>query len=271
MNFEAVLGNISLLNFTVASLIGLKAVKEGSDGQQTLTKISLLLFVVATLACIIALFLSLLHGSAMLDLKSLIIAACMSFFALLAHFLLRMYSITAFAAPISTLLMLLYFFQSSALSQEESSSYVDTILTFHIVGAAMGQILALSASIVAVLFLWQQRVLKKKLLHQLSSRVPALDILERVLAACLWVGFLFLTMALLSGAVYFQFFMQEMGVSYAEKIGWAVTVWLWYLVVLLARNILKVPMKRVAQMSLLGFLLLAVTFFGMSSFAWGLS
>lgn len=134
-------------------------------------------------------------------------------------------------------------------------------LASHIIGATIGQMLALVASIVAVIYLWQRQVLKKKQFSHLSSQVPALDWLENILITCLWTGFLFISMALLSGAYYFWYY----GVNSPNaihKIIWASIVWLWYFVTLLMKRVFAQPSRRIAQMSLVGFMLLGVAVFG---------
>jgi ABC-type uncharacterized transport system permease subunit len=134
-------------------------------------------------------------------------------------------------------------------------------LACHIIGATLGQFLALVACVVGILYLWQRAILKKKNFSQLSSRIPALDRLETLLVSCLWVGFVFLTLAMLSG--FFYFFRQgEYSTLAIEKVVWASCVWLWYLATLVMKKIFVQPSKRIAQMSLIGFMLLGAAVFG---------
>ena len=79
----------------------------------------------------------------------------------------------------------------------------------------------------------------------------------------LWCGFLFITLGLLSGALYAQLNPTTLGLNVPAKVIWAVLVWVWYLATLLARNVFNRPSKRIAQMSLGGFMLLLFTYFGM--------
>lgn len=133
---------------------------------------------------------------------------------------------------------------------------------FHIVGATVGQLLALVACIVALVYLWQRNVLKKKTFNQLSRRVPALDWLEKILMGCLWTGFVFLTMALVSGIYYF-FNQAEYTAASIEKFVWASLVWLWYLATIVMRKVYSQPSRRIAHMSLVGFMLLGAAVFGL--------
>jgi ABC-type uncharacterized transport system permease subunit len=101
------------------------------------------------------------------------------------------------------------------------------------------------------------------MLDQLPDNIPAIDKLGGLLGKSLWSGFVFLTLGLLSGALYTQLngAMQQLHLEF--KVIWAICVWIWYLATLLAKNIFNRPSKRIAQMSLAGFLLLAISYFGM--------
>ena len=266
LNFDVITGHLGLLNFAVASILSLQALKVETRGSGAGSKLSLLLFSIATFSVFASICWQLIDGRFdLFESRAMVLALGVSALALGAHFFLRMTSINAFVSPVATLLMLAHFFQSPFRSGEEFPELSSVFLSFHIAGALMGQVVAVCAAIVSVLFLWQQRVLKRKLLNQLTARVPALDLLEKVLITCMWAGFLFLTAALLSGAFYVQWHGAPKG-AYYEKVVWAITVWIWYLSALLARNVVRVPVKRVAQMGLFGFLLLATTFFGMTFF-----
>ncbi len=135
-------------------------------------------------------------------------------------------------------------------------------LAVHIIGASLGQVLALAACVVALLYLWQRYRLKHKNFNVLSSRIPALDQLEKILLSCLWLGFIFISLALASGVYYF-FRQGEYSSPAVEKFIWASTVWLWYLATLLMKSVYAQPSRRIAQMSLVGFVLLGAAVFGL--------
>lgn len=134
----------------------------------------------------------------------------------------------------------------------------------HLVGALIGQFLALFSSLVAVIFLWQQKNLKEKHFEEVSQKIPSLELLSRALFCCLWVGFFFLTLACVTGMIFLDFSPMVSDRTQGLKILWAISVWFWYLITLVLRFIMNWPTKRIAQMSLIGFLLLAASFFGFS-------
>ena len=90
--------------------------------------------------------------------------------------------------------------------------------------------------------------------------------LGKALTVSLWGGFALLTFGLLSGAWFTQLYTPSPELRLGWKIAWAVLVWIWYLATLLAKNVFNRPSKRIAQMSLAGFMLLAMTYFGMGVF-----
>ena len=266
MSFETLASHLALLNFFVGASISLPTLRLNGHSNRTFNKFSWLLFILGTIFITMTLMRKLYLGTtAYYQMPTLILACVISILSLLGCYALKMKNINAVTAPFTTILLMIYFLMPNWQSHGNQEIYEGFFLAFHVAGAVMGQIVAVCASLVAILFLWQQRLLKKKMLNLLTSRVPPQDILENLLVVCLWSGFLFLTSALLSGALYLW---NLNGIillpEYKQKIVWAVTVWIWYLAALFFRNALKIPMKRVAQMSLMGFMLLAVTFFGLA-------
>jgi ABC-type uncharacterized transport system permease subunit len=126
--------------------------------------------------------------------------------------------------------------------------------------AILGQALAIAAFSISLMYLWQHRNLKKKIISQISDKVPALDKLSRLLNYTLWLGLFFLTTALISGAYYS--FLTKVAIGLEIKVLWAICVWAWYMAILVLKNVMKKPTKFVAKLSLIGFFILAVSLFG---------
>lgn len=182
---------------------------------------------------------------------------------LLSFVRLKIHPIGAFTAPLATLILLFHLFATPIPSVSSGGS---GLIYAHIVTAILGQTFAIGACGVSVLFLWQRNALKKRQLDLLPAEVPAMDRLDKLLMIFVWSGFAFLTFSLVSGAVYVNVFQFPIASSLQAKIVWAIAVWIWYLAILLARNVMNQSGRRVAQMSLGGFLLLAVSYFGMAFF-----
>ncbi len=172
-----------------------------------------------------------------------------------------------FAIPVFVFFLTLYL-SVPYLTQASTSPFEKLILSLHISCATMGQLLAFLSSGIAISFLWQNKRLKQKRLHQ-YRRLPSLEQLGDLLGASLWTGFGFLTLALGSGGFLIWFFPLLAPHLPLSKILWASLVWGWYLVILLARRRWYIQTLLVARLSLVGFCLLVVVFFGLSFLFWG--
>jgi len=227
------------------------------------------LLVLATAAVSVALAGVVQHAS-LGEMSGLLLTSAIGWLAIGGHLQFNMKQIGAFVAPLSTLILLIKFFAApDAAEPVTSTGELSPAMMTHIALAVLGQAFAIIACAVSVLYLWQQNLLKKKLFTQLPSDTPAIDRLDRFLARALWSGFVFITLGLVSGALYVQSTSASGGIPLTAKVLWAVGVWGWYLAILLARNVFNRPSKRIAQMSLAGFVLLAMTYFGMGFFGAG--
>jgi len=255
--------NIGLLGFAIASVLYLLGVQK-SDRWRWATPSAFTLFCGATVSVTICLAL-IVKESGLLDISGILLTSAVGWLAIAGHVGFNLRLIGAFVAPLATLLLLVQFFLVPMRLLSDMSTPDAILVKTHIAMAIFGQAFAIIACGISILFLWQQNLLKKKLLDQLPQNLPAIDRLEGLLTGSLWAGFVFITLGLLSGALFAQVHAvarQNLDV----KIIWAILVWAWYLATLLARNVFGRPSKRIAQMALGGFLLLAVTYFGMGIF-----
>jgi ABC-type uncharacterized transport system permease subunit len=193
------------------------------------------------------------------------LAATLGLLSLMAFLRFKVRPIGAFTAPLATLTLLFQFF-AAPIPAPSGSAGGSILIYAHIVTAILGQTFAIGACAVSVLYLWQRNALKKRQLDQIPAQVPAMDKLDKLLIRFVWVGFSFITLSLISGAVFVQSNSFPGIASLQAKIIWAVAVWIWYLAILISKNVLNHPGRRVAQMSLVGFFLLATSYFGMAFF-----
>ena len=260
MSLAHLTSNIGLLGFALASVLYLLGVQK-SDTWRWATPSAFTLFCGATLSVTLCLLL-IVRESGLLDISGILLTCAVGWLAVVGHLRFGLKLMGAFVAPLATLLLLVQFFLVPMRVLGDMSTPDAILVKAHIAMAIIGQAFAIIACGISVLFLWQQNLLKKKLLDQLPQNIPAIDRLEWLLTGSLWAGFVFITLGLLSGAL----FTQIHGVARQNldfKIIWAILVWAWYLATLLARNVFGRPSKRIAQMALGGFLLLAMTYFGM--------
>lgn len=197
------------------------------------------------------------------------LASTLGLLSLLVFLRFKVRPIGAFTAPLATLILFTQFFAAPLVSPGASPTGAqasDALVTFHVITAIFGQTFAIGACAVSVLYLWQRNALKKRQLNQIPTQVPAMDRLESILVRFVWAGFILITLSLISGAIVVQYYALSDLPSLQAKIVWATAVWAWYLAILISRNILNHPGRRIAQMSLGGFFLLAFSYFGMAFF-----
>ena len=271
MNWSHVASTFSLINFAVAAVLGISALRD-TRKFAAFGNLGAFLFVLACLSVIAAT-----AGQAgglgwsSSQVQQLAIVAAISGATLPCFY---WFGIKPMLFPASFVAALILGVQQFDVFGDASghlavSGSKHAFLVFHIVGALMGQVFALGASLAAILYLWQQRALKQKLLGELTARMPSLEALAKVLMACLWSGFLFLSAALVSGAVYLDFSPTTSQMQQTAKLVWSIGVWAWYSLTLSARYVLRWPTRRIAQMGLGGLVLLALASFGFSFFSAG--
>ncbi len=266
MNYSHSLIVISLLAYALASGFYVHAFPK-PDQRQKYVMAGFLSFLAATVTMTAVIITSRSYGQ-YTQLSGLVLIATISWLSVIGFFKVKLKMLGTFVAPFATFIILLQFFTAPRHGHvliPGTSGWGYT----HIIFSLLGEAFAICACAVSVMYLLQQQALKKKQLARINSATPPIDKLERTLIASLWVGFTFITLALISGAIYTQFFLATITSSLGTKIVWAMAVWLWYLITLLARNIFNVSGRKIAWMSLWGFLLLMIALFGLTGIQGG--
>ncbi len=267
MNLASICSNLALLSYIGASLLYVTILKpRGSargPGIPWIDHVAFGLMAAGTLLVTVAL--AAYFGEApLLELSGLMLTAMIGWLAVHGHLQFGLRLVGPFVSPLAALILMIQFLFAPIKTgpiPQEAPTFLEMS---HIISSLIGQAFGIMACSISILYLWQQNLLKKKRLDQLPRSIPAIDQLSRYLIASLWSGFLFITIGLATGALYFQTMMViPRSQDYGIKVAWAICVWLWYLATLVARNIFHRPHKRIAQMALGGFALLAIAYFGM--------
>ena len=258
MDLSIILKGTTLLSFALASILYLLSFRQGESQEKFGTWAFVLL---ATGTCIS--LLSIARGWGVVrwsELSALYLTFSIGVLTGVAHIRFRAQLIGAFTAPLVTIIIFTHylFAPNSPVADQNPSS---TITLIHVSAAIVGQAFAICAFAVSVLYLMEQNLLKKKLLAHFPRRFTSIDKLDKLLMLSLWAGFIFITISLLTGALYFTKFD---GVRL--KFAWAMAVWMWYLGTLLARNVFNQSGRRLSQLAVGGFALLAISYFGMGFF-----
>ena len=115
----------------------------------------------------------------------------------------------------------------------------------------------------AVMYLIQQRFLKRKKFGSLYQKLPPLDVLDDISYRCLTFGFPLLTFAIISGAIWAE---TAWGTywSWDPKETWSLITWFIYAALLHGRLTTGWRGKKASILSIIGFCILLFTFLGVN-------
>lgn len=174
----------------------------------------------------------------------------------------RLRVLGSFVTPFATFLMIV----SSAMPWVEGPVkpvFKSLWLTVHVGTMFIGNGLFAIAFVVAIMYLIQENHIKRKKFGLLYSRLPSLAMLDGINYYSLIYGFCFLTVGMITGSVYAQ---RALGAywQWDPKEVWSLITWLFYAVLLHERIAVGWRGKRAAVMSIVCFLILIITFLGVS-------
>jgi len=260
MNLFHLLAIASVCGYVCAAVLQLGVLRV-RNRNTTLSRVHDIFFLAATFACIfVELKLVIDHGSH--GLTGFLLAAVLGVGSLYLYLRKNFPLVLVLVAPLNVLILLvqIYFLPHLALSQGHHPGFITTI---HVYMAILGQAFAALAAMVALVYLVLHYALKRRNLRALQFEIPPLDMTQRILSTLLWSGFGFLTLSLITGAwITIGNSTATSDSSMQIKVIWALAVWTWYLATIMAKNIFQAPWLVVSKMNLLGFLLMASTFFG---------
>lgn len=198
--------------------------------------------------------------------SSFVLITAMAWITIFAQVFFNLRIVGSIVAPLSTLIMLIQFFFVAPHGMPNPES-PGSLMATHIIVSVLGEAFAIVAFVVAVFYLVQQQALKKKQLSRLQSTQVSISKLNQALILSIWLGFVFLTCGLILGSIYSQFYFTGDRMTLVGKVFWAFLVWLWYLGTLLSRNFFNLSAKRLAWMTIIGFVLLALGLFGINNWS----
>ncbi|TAL25993.1 MAG: c-type cytochrome biogenesis protein CcsB [Nitrospirae bacterium] len=174
----------------------------------------------------------------------------------------------SFIMPLVFVLML-----SSAMLSREIKPLSPVLQSYwfgiHTVFAFIGNAAFAMAFGIGIMYLVQERYLKSKHPSGLFQRLPSLQSLDEINYRLITIGFPFLTLAIITGALWAD---KAWG-GYLRgdpREVWALITWLIYAIVLHARLISGWRGKRAAILSIIGFLTILIAFFGIKLLGKGL-
>jgi cytochrome c-type biogenesis protein CcsB len=142
-------------------------------------------------------------------------------------------------------------------------------LVLHTVVAFLGYACFAVAFGAAIIYLMQERFLKRKKLGGLFQKLPSLNTLDDINYRCLTFGFPLLTVAIISGAIWAE---TALGTywSWDPKETWSLITWFVYAALLHGRLTTGWRGKKAAILSIIGFFVMLFTFLGVNLLMTGL-
>ncbi len=168
----------------------------------------------------------------------------------------------SFVTPVALLLMLVSSIFPSVLSPL-NPALKSKWLVVHTVVAFLGYASFAVAFGAAIIYLMQERFLKKRKISGLFQRLPSLDTLDEINYRCLTFGFPLLTIAIISGAIWAE---TAWGTywSWDPKETWSLITWFVYAALLHGRLTTGWRGKKAAILAIFGFFVLLFTFIGVN-------
>ena len=181
---------------------------------------------------------------------------------LIFHLKFKLMILGSFIAPFAAFLMII----ASAIP--EGKVIVEPIfkslwLTFHVIMSFLGDGMFAVAFIAAIMYLIQERQIKKKRFGSFYTRLPSLETLDTINHYSLMYGFPFLTIGMVMGAIYAQYALGSYW-RWDPKEVWSLITWLFYAALLHGRISLGWRGRRAAIMSIIAFFILLFSFIGAS-------
>jgi len=174
----------------------------------------------------------------------------------------RLMVLGSFVAPLAAFLMII----STTIPSVETAVrpiYRSIWLTVHVGTIFMGNGMFAVTFMAAIMYLIQEHQIKSKRLGSFYSRLPSLETLDSINHYSLMYGFPFLTLGMITGAIYAQYALGSYW-RWDPKEVWSLVTWLFYAALLHQRITVGWRGRRAALMSILCFLILIFTFFGAS-------
>ena len=174
----------------------------------------------------------------------------------------------SFVTPVALVLMAISSLFPSALAPLNPALKSKWLL-IHTVVAFLGYASFAVAFGAAIIYLMQERFLKKKKLGGLFQRLPSLNTLDEINYRCLTFGFPLLTVAIISGAIWAE---TAWGTywSWDPKETWSLITWFVYAALLHGRLTTGWRGKKAAILAIVGFFVMLFTFLGVNLLMTGL-
>lgn len=174
----------------------------------------------------------------------------------------RLKILGVYAAPLAAFVMVM----ASQLSREPAQTkniFNSFWFHIHILGVFIGEAAFALACGLGILYLIQEYAIKSKTHGFFYKRLPSLELLDLTGYACIIIGFILLTLGLITGFVYAESLWGRLW-SWDPKEIWSGITWLIYAALLHQRMTVGWKGRKSAIMAIIGFMVILFTFFGVN-------
>jgi len=172
-----------------------------------------------------------------------------------------------YVAPLVTLIMTV----TSVIPSEPTNTgqlYKSIWLTFHIITVFTGDAAFAMAFGAGLLYLLQEHGIKAKKRGFFYKRLPSLELIDGSIYITIVTGFTLLTLGIITGSVYAKSVWNSFW-RWDPKEVWTAVTWVLYALMLHQRKAFGWRGRKAAIMSIIGFVVLLFTFFGVNFFLQG--
>ncbi|RMG60662.1 MAG: c-type cytochrome biogenesis protein CcsB [Deltaproteobacteria bacterium] len=174
----------------------------------------------------------------------------------------RLKVLGAFVSPIAFILILFTAFLPSEI-QTIPPALQSYWLPIHATLLFVGDAIFAVAFAAGIIYLIQERQLKRKKLGPLMRRLPPLDVLDEINHRCLTFGFPLLTVGIITGAIWAEYAWGSYW-SWDPKETWSLITWLLYAALLHGRLTVGWRGRKAAILAIVGFGAVLFTFLGVN-------
>jgi len=176
---------------------------------------------------------------------------------------IKIYTTGFFLMPLVLILLFLTELKELRIESPFESYLKNLWFPLHAIAGLVSHAFLLFGVIAAIMYLLQEREIKQKKLGIFFKKLPPLEYLDRTMEKALYLGFIFLTIAMLSGAMWSDLVFGDYWV-WSPKQVITFILWIVYAILIHQRVLIGWRGKKTAQMLIMGFCLWAISFFVVS-------
>ncbi len=169
----------------------------------------------------------------------------------------------AFAVPLASVMLIYGSTFAYQIHAPLLPVMVSLWLPVHVVLAIAGHAVFALMAVGGVMYLWQERLIKRKQIGRWHRLLPSLETLDTMNRHGLAFGFFLLTLGIMSGALWAGSAWGSYW-TWDPKETWSLITWFAYAAMVHQRLVLGWRGKRAAWLAILGFVLVMFTFIGVS-------